>query len=62
MTTEGESLSVALLNPFFWPEVRRGAERLIHDLAVDLVELSQRPKLITSHPGLPLRSTWTDSS
>ena len=51
-----ESLSVALLNPFFWPEVRRGSERLVHDLAVDLVALGDRPHLITSHPGLPHRS------
>jgi glycosyltransferase involved in cell wall biosynthesis len=51
------SLSVALMNPFFWPEVRRGSERLVHDLAVDLVSLGSRPHLITSHPGLPRRST-----
>jgi glycosyltransferase involved in cell wall biosynthesis len=49
-------LEVALLNPFFWPEVRRGAERVIHDLAVDLVELGSKPTLITSHRGLPRRS------
>jgi phosphatidylinositol alpha-mannosyltransferase len=51
-----DSLAVALLNPFFWPEVRRGSERVIHDLAVDLVELRCRPTLITSHRGLPRRS------
>jgi glycosyltransferase involved in cell wall biosynthesis len=45
------------MNPFFWPEVRRGSERLVHDLAVDLVSLGSRPHLITSHPGLPRRST-----
>jgi phosphatidylinositol alpha-mannosyltransferase len=49
-------LSVALLNPFFWPEVRRGSERLIHDLAVDLLELGCSPHLITSHPGRPRRT------
>ncbi len=46
-------LDVALLNPFFWPEVRRGSERLVHDLAVDLIALGARPQLITSHPGRP---------
>jgi len=51
-----ESLAVALLNPFFWPEVRRGSERVLHDLAVDLVELGSHPTLITSHRGLPRRS------
>jgi phosphatidylinositol alpha-mannosyltransferase len=56
VSAAGEPLSVALLNPFFWPEVRRGAERLVHDLAVDLVELGQRPQLITSHKGRPRRS------
>jgi glycosyltransferase involved in cell wall biosynthesis len=44
------------MNPFFWPEVRRGSERLVHDLAVDLVQLGWRPHLITSHPGPPRRS------
>jgi len=48
--------SVALLNPFFWPEVRRGSERLVHDLAVDLLALGCDPHLITSHPGRPRRS------
>lgn len=54
--SERAALSVALLNPFFWPEVRRGSERLIHDLAVDLLELGVRPQLITSHPGRPRTS------
>lgn len=49
-------LAVALLNPFFWPEVRRGAERVLHDVAVDLVALGCQPTLITSHRGLPRRS------
>jgi phosphatidyl-myo-inositol alpha-mannosyltransferase len=45
-------VNVALLNAWFWPEVRRGSERLVHDLAVDLVELGHRPRLLTSHPQL----------
>jgi glycosyltransferase involved in cell wall biosynthesis len=49
-------VKVALLNNVFWPEVRRGSERLLHDLAVDLVALGHRPRLITSHKGPPTRS------
>jgi len=56
VTSGKRPLSTALLNPFFWPEVRRGSERLIHDLAVDLISLGARPRLITSHRGLPRRS------
>jgi glycosyltransferase involved in cell wall biosynthesis len=52
------SLSVALLNPTFWPEVRRGSERLIRDLADGLLAAGHRPRLITGHLGRP--STITD--
>jgi glycosyltransferase involved in cell wall biosynthesis len=51
------SIAVALLNPWFWPEVQRGSERLVHDLAVDLVRLGHRPRVLTSHPGRPRRSS-----
>lgn len=50
-------MNVALLNPWFWPEVRRGSERLVHDLAVDLLALGHRPRLLTSHPGATTRAT-----
>jgi glycosyltransferase involved in cell wall biosynthesis len=50
------SLKVAFLNPYYWPEVRRGSERVIHDLAVDLQRLGHRIRLITSHTGRPQRS------
>jgi phosphatidyl-myo-inositol alpha-mannosyltransferase len=50
------ALNVALLNFGFWPEIRRGSERLLHDLAMDLIELGHRPRLITSHRGRP---TWS---
>jgi glycosyltransferase involved in cell wall biosynthesis len=49
-------VNVALLNFAFWPEVQRGSERILHDLAVDLVALGHRPRLITSHRGKPARS------
>lgn len=50
-------LDVALLNPTFWPEVRRGSERVIRDLADGLLERGHRPELLTSHPGGTTRQT-----
>ena len=47
------SLRVALLNPCYWPEVRRGSERFARELADGLIERGHRPRLITSHRGLP---------
>jgi len=41
---------VALLHPCFWPEVRRGTERVIRELADGLVARGHDPLLITSHP------------
>jgi glycosyltransferase involved in cell wall biosynthesis len=51
----GGGLRVALLSPCFWPEVRRGMERFTRELADGLLARGQRPRLITSHPGLPNR-------
>jgi len=59
--------SVALLTPCFWPEVRRGSERFVRDLADGLIAGGDHPVLITSHPrraigtveeGLPVRRHW----
>jgi glycosyltransferase involved in cell wall biosynthesis len=44
-------LRIALLHPTYWPEVRRGSERLIHDLALSLAAGGDEPAIITSHPG-----------
>ena len=52
---EGTRLRVALLAPCYYPEVQRGTERTVRDLATDLLTLGHRPRLITSHPGLPSR-------
>ena len=46
-------MRVALLNPCFWPEVQRGAERVVRELATDLIAGGHEPRLITSHPGPP---------
>ena len=45
------SLRIALLSPCFWPEVRRGGERFVRELADGLLARGHRPQLITSHPG-----------
>lgn len=54
--TRSDALGVALLNPCYWPEVRRGAERVIRELANGLLERDHRVTLITSHPGRPSRA------
>lgn len=46
-------LRPALLNPCFWPEVRRGSERFVRDLADGLIARGHAPTLITSHRGAP---------
>lgn len=40
-----------MLHPCYWPEVRRGSERVIHDLGARLAARGHHPRLITSHPG-----------
>src|SRR4051794_27962693 len=47
----GRPLRIAMLHPCYWPEVRRGSERFIHDLSAGLAAQGQHPRLITSHPG-----------
>lgn len=44
-------LHVALLSPCHWPEVRRGTERFVAELAAGLLAAGHVPTLITSHPG-----------
>ena len=46
-------MEVALLNPVFWPEVRRGSERVARDLADGLIARGDRVRLIKSHRGRP---------
>ncbi len=56
MSSNGEGLRPALLNPCYWPEVRRGSERFAHDLGRGLAARGHSPTLITSHPGRPTES------
>ncbi|MBA2347813.1 MAG: glycosyltransferase family 4 protein, partial [Solirubrobacterales bacterium] len=60
-------MRVALLNPVFWPEVRRGSERVVRELADGLLDRGHRVRLITSHPrrvgvaiedGLEVQRVW----
>jgi glycosyltransferase involved in cell wall biosynthesis len=44
-------MRIALMHPTYWPEVRRGSERLIHDLGAGLAARGHDVTLITSHPG-----------
>jgi len=44
-------MRIALLHPTFWPEVRRGSERLAHDLGRTLAERGHEVTLLTTHPG-----------
>ena len=44
-------MRVALLHPTYWPEVRRGAERLVHDLGVWLTGQGHEVTVLTTHRG-----------
>jgi phosphatidylinositol alpha-mannosyltransferase len=46
-------MRIALLNPTYWPEVRRGTERLVHDLAAALGRAGHEVSVLTSHRGPP---------
>ncbi len=48
---QNSTLRVALMNPCYWPEVRRGSERLIRELADQLIARGHGVRLITAHPG-----------
>lgn len=40
-----------MLTPFFWPEVRRGTERFVHELSTGLVADGHAPRIVTSRNG-----------
>lgn len=44
------------MNFGYWPEVQRGNERIVHDLAVELGRRGHRPRIVTSHPGPSTRT------
>ena len=46
-------MRVALCHPTYWPEVRRGAERLTHDTATALAARGHGVRIVTSHRARP---------
>src|SRR5688500_161216 len=46
-------MRIALLHPTYWPEVRRGAERLVHDLAAWLANAGHDVTVLTTHRSGP---------
>src|SRR3954454_493131 len=49
------AIRIAFVSHVFWPEKRRGGERLIRDLADALIARGHEPTLITSRRGRPSR-------
>lgn len=49
-------MRVAFLSPCYWPEVRRGGERLVHELSTGLARRGHAARIVTSHPGPPSRA------
>src|SRR4051794_41645968 len=49
------AIRIAFVSHIFWPEKRRGGERLIRDLSDALIARGHEPRLITSHRGRPSR-------
>src|SRR5712692_6522008 len=56
MNDRRDRLNVAYLTPCFWPEVRRGGERIVHELAAGLLARGHHPRVLTAHPGRGTRS------
>src|SRR4051794_130251 len=50
------TIRIAFVSHVFWPEKRRGGERLIRDLSDALIARGHAPRLVTSHRGLPSRA------
>ena len=45
------------MHPTYWPEVRRGSERFVHDLAAHLSGRGHEVTVLTAHGGRPRRSS-----
>lgn len=48
-----DALRIALTHPTAWPEVRRGSERLLHDLAAHHVAAGHEVTILTTTPAAP---------
>ena len=44
-------MNVAICNPVFWPEVRRGSERFAHALAAALIGRGHEARIVAGHRG-----------
>ena len=44
-------MRIAITHPYYWPYVRRGSERYVHDLSQYLAEAGHEVEVITSKPG-----------
>lgn len=51
-----DGLRLGMLTPSYWPEVRRGGERVVHELATGLAARGHSPRIITAHPGRTTRT------
>ena len=49
-------MRIGLLHPTYWPEVRRGSERIINGLAAYLAGRGHEVTVLTAHRGRPARS------
>jgi glycosyltransferase involved in cell wall biosynthesis len=48
-------VNVAILNPVFWPQVRRGSERFAHELASGLADRGHTARIVAGHAGRTAR-------
>jgi UDP-glucose:tetrahydrobiopterin glucosyltransferase len=51
---------VAIVNPVYWPEVRRGSERFAHELATGLVARGHAARIVAGHAGARTTSAMED--
>jgi glycosyltransferase involved in cell wall biosynthesis len=49
-------VNVAILNPVYWPEVRRGSERFAHELATGLAARAHDVRIVAGHRGRSSRT------
>ncbi|MEA2492653.1 MAG: D-inositol-3-phosphate glycosyltransferase [Thermoleophilaceae bacterium] len=49
------AIRIAFVSHVYWPEKRRGGERLIRDLSDELIARGHSARLLTSHRGTPRR-------
>lgn len=49
-------MRIALVHPTYWPEVRRGSERLVHDLGITLAGRGHDVTVLTTHPSSSSRT------